>query len=175
VTATQIASSTLTATPVSFSIPEEPSALLTETPTVGPCGFMWANQSLPELSEQFNVKLKDAGLPVESAYADAYGENCLYADGSIAYFAARETDYYVTLNVSSLDDKTALGGLLEQVLAVIDTFLVGTTPGPNPGYIGVNFQAGDQVEHLWFERRVADETRQQGLTGAELYQALIVK
>lgn len=145
------------------------------TPTIGPCGFNWARETLPDVSEKLIGYLKEAQLPVESAVAEAYGENCLYEDGSVAYFAAMETDYSITLSVSSLDDKAALGELLARVLTTLQALPVGSTPGPNPGYIGVTFQAGEQSERLWFERRRAEEALQQGLTGEQLYKTLQVK
>ncbi len=163
--------------------PPEPTALpLTETPpdtpqpteaaTIGPCGFVWASQSLPELSAQVLARLNEAGLPVIATRAEAYGENCLYSDGALAYFAAMETDYRITLAVETLDDTDTLGGLLEQTLQVIDEFPVNETPGPNPGYIGMTFQVGETVENLWFQRTQSDALRAQGLSGEQLYEAI---
>lgn len=143
-----------------------------ETPTTGPCGFAWASQSLPELSEQLLARLNEAGLPVLAARAKAYGENCLYSDGALAYFAAMQTDYRITLAVETLTDAKTLGSLLEQTLEIIDGFPVRETPGPNPGYIGITFQAGQAVENLWFQQTQSDALRAQGLSGAQLYEAL---
>ena len=145
---------------------------LAQSPTVGPCGFNWARKNLPELSQQLLARMNEAALPVLSASAEAYGEDCLYSDGSLAYFAAMETDYHVTLAVGDLSDAATLGSLLEQTLAVIDQFPVGETPGPNPGYIGIVFQAGDMVETVQFPRTQADTLRAQGLSGAQFYEAL---
>ncbi len=144
----------------------------TETPTTGPCGFAWASQSLPELSEQLLTRLNEAGLPVVTARAEAYGENCLYSDGTLAYFAAMQTDYRITLAVETLSDAASLGDLLEQTLEIINGFPVRETPGPNPGYIGITFQAGELVENLWFKQTQSDALRAQGLRGEQLYEAL---
>lgn len=164
--------------------PPEPTAfpltrILTDTPprpteplTTGPCGFVWASQSLPELSEQLLTRLNEAGLPVVTARAEAYGENCLYSDGTLAYFAAMQTDYHITLAVEILTDTETLGSLLEQTLEIIAGFPVGETPGPNPGYIGITFQAGELVENLWFKQTQSDALRAQGLSGEQLYEAL---
>lgn len=154
--------------------PETPQPIPTAsvTPDPGPCGYQWASQSLPELSDQLLASLKKTGLPVTAARAEAYGENCLYSDGSLASFSAMETDYHITLAPAALDNPASLGALLEQTLSVIDEFPVSQTPGPNPGYIGITFQAGDQVQNLWFERRKAEELRSQGLSGEKLFQAL---
>lgn len=143
-----------------------------ETPTTGPCGFVWATQSLPELSEQLLTRLNEAGLPVTAARAEAYGENCVYSDGTAARFAAMQTDYRITLTVETLTDAETLGNLLEQTLKVLDEFPVEETPGPSPGYIGISFQAGEAPETLWFQQTQSDALRAQGLSGEQLYEAL---
>jgi len=168
-------SPTPTATQPPPTLPVIPASPAEATPTIGACSFNWARKSLPELSEQLLVKLNEAGLPVTSAHAEAYGEDCLYSDGTLAYFAAMETDYRITLAVSDLNDTTALGDLLTQILAVIDQFPVDATPGPKPGYIGITFQAGERLENLWFNRAKSDDLRSQGLSGANLYEALEAK
>jgi hypothetical protein len=149
---------------------QEPSP--TPPPTEASCAFVEGRIALEELSGQFLEQLKSAGLPVEKARAEAYGENCVSADGSQVRFAARETDFYMTLNVTDLLDEAALGDLLERALIIVELFPVGQTPGPNPGYVGVTFSAGAEVQNLWFTRNQANELRSQGLKGAQLYRAL---
>lgn len=142
----------------------------TTTPSVD-CAYVEGRQALPELSGQFLKNLKDAGLPIETARAEAYGENCIAADNSVVRFTARETDFYVTLNVSSLTDEATLGAFLEKILDIIDKVPTSQT-GPNPGYIGVTFKAGGQLQNLWFTQARAQELRAQGLKGANLYRTL---
>ncbi len=154
--------------------PQPPTPSKTPTVSYSDCGFVEARQNLPELSAEFLRKLKQAGLPVDSARAEAYGENCLTADNSVAYFAARETDFYVTLNVSNLTDEATLGAYLGKILDIIDK-VPPTQTGPNPGYIGVTFRAGDQAQNLWFTQTQANDLRAQGLKGADLYRALYNK
>lgn len=155
------------------SITQNPSTPVITPTTEGPCAFVEGRQTLQGISKQLLDRLTSAALPVESARAEAYGENCSNADGSVARFAARETDFYVTLTVTDLTDETALGNLLEQTLAVIDQFPADQTPGPNPGYVGITFKAGEQVQNLWFMQSRVSELRTQGLKGAELYRALM--
>jgi hypothetical protein len=156
--------------------PASPAPVLPATPIEtadpGPCGYTWGSQPLPELSAQVLEKLQAAGLPASSALAEAYGEDCRYADGTLGPFAVMETDYRLTLTVSTLEDPALLGSLLEQSLAILAQFPVESTPGPQPGYIGITFKNGEQVQNLWFERRKSDDLLAQGLRGAELYQAL---
>ncbi len=135
------------------------------------CAYVEARQTQTELSARLVEKLKQAALPVETARAEAYGENCIAADQTVVRFAQRETDFYVTLKTPNLTDEAVLGGLLEKTLAVIDQFPPEEL-GPNPGYIGVTFRAGSRDQYLWFTRVEADALRKQGLEGAGLYRAL---
>jgi hypothetical protein len=128
-------------------------------------------KTLPELSEQFIGKLKDAGLPVETARVEAYGENCIAADNTVVSFSARETDFYATINVSDLNDEAKLGDYLEKILDIIDAVPPDQT-GPNPGYIGATFKNSDQLQNLWFTHTQANDLRKQGLQGADLYATL---
>jgi len=142
------------------------------TSTEGPCSFVEGRQPLPEISSQFLFKLENASLPVKNARAEAYGENCIAADGSLVRFAVRETDFYVTLTTTDLQDETRLGSLLEQTLAVIDQFPRDQTPGPKPGYVGLTFEAGNNLQNLWFTRTQASDLTSHGATGADLYRTL---
>ena len=154
--------------------PAGPSITLTATPTTdqsGQCAYVEARKALPELSKTFLESLKSAALPVEQARAEAYGENCVVADNTVLRFAAMETDFYVTLDVSNLADESAMGRQLGQVLDIIDGMPRAET-GPNPGYVGVTFKAAGQDDKLWFTRKQAGELRAQGLKDAGLYRAL---
>ena len=138
------------------------------------CAYVEARQPIPGLSGQFLDNLKQAGLPVDAARAEAYGENCVAADNSVVRFAAMETDLYITMSVTNLADQAALGGLLEKALAIIAN-IPADQLGPNPGYIGVTFKAADQVQNLWFSQTQASDAQHRGLKGADLYRALTNK
>ena len=153
--------------------PKQPTATIPFTPGSAStqCAFVEGRQALPELSGRFIGNLKNAALPIETARAEAYGENCVAADNSVVRFTAMETDFYVTLDVASLGDEAALGQSLEKILLIIDN-IPADQMGPNPGYIGVTFKAGEQVKNLWFTRTRAKALEAQGLKGADLYTAL---
>lgn len=137
-----------------------------------PCGFQWATQTLPELSIEVEQALKDAGLPNARARADAYGENCIDENGEIVYFATMETDFHITLKAKDLADLTELGQLLDTTLTALDNFPTDETPGLQPGYIGITFEARGEELRLWVMLSRVDQLRQEGLTGTELLQAL---
>jgi hypothetical protein len=153
------------------NLPQPRTATPTHALADDPCAFMEARQERPELSGQFLENLKKAGLPVEAARAEDYGENCVASNNKVVSFTARETDFYVTLQVANLADESTLGGHLEKILDIIDEVPANQT-GPNPGYVGVTFKAGDELQNVWFTRTQADELRAAGLRGADLYRAL---
>ncbi len=137
------------------------------------CYFNWATRPLPEVSSQVQSAMENAGLSDVTAVAEAYGEDCLDAgDGHVVSFSTMETDFRVTVLVTSLGDREKLGRLLEQVLSILDGFPVGTVPGPQAGYIGVTFQSPDDSLRLWFTFDDGRSARAQGLSGLELLDEL---
>ena len=137
-----------------------------------PCAFVWATQQLPDVSGQIKSGLAAAGLSDATARTEAFGENCVEGDGTVRSFGAMETDFYLQLPVSDLSDRSTLGDQLEKALAVLDQFPPGTVPGPQPGYIGVEFSAGQDTLNLRFTVSAGKSARDQGLHGADLVAAL---
>jgi len=144
----------------------------TPSPSPEPCAFMEASSQLPEISSKLLQSLKQSGLHVESARAEAYGENCVNQDGSIASFSARETDFYINITAPDIQNKSAMGSNLETILGVIAGYPIKDTPGPNPGYIGVNFTQDKQSLPLWFLRQKASNALANGVKGADLFTAV---
>ncbi len=128
---------------------------ITPTASYAPCAYVEGRKDSSKLSALLTEKLKAAGLSLETARAEAYGENCVAADFTVVSFSQREIDFYVTLHVEDLNDKTNLGNLLEKILISIDQ-LPPDQMGPSPGYVGVKFQSGAQVDDLWFMLADAD-------------------
>jgi hypothetical protein len=144
-----------------------------DTPGNQPCSFNWATQPLPDLSVRVLTAMQAAGLTGIGVNAEAYGENCTDTRTNKAVsFTAMETDFHVTAQVKALTDQRQLGDLLERILLVLDKFPAGSTPGPQPGYIGVSFQAGDEGSRLWFPVVDGVSARNQGLHGAALFERL---
>jgi hypothetical protein len=155
--------------------PDLTTAPATEVP-YEQCAFNWATRSLPELSADVQAAMQAAGLENVTAIAEAYGETCSTGQaGETPSFGAMETDYRLMVKVASLTDRDELGSRLGRILVVLDQFPVGTTPGPQSGYVGVSFQAnGDQL-NLWFHRADGKSAREQGLEGAALLDQLTNK
>jgi len=149
-------------------------ATSTATPTIPyeQCAWQWASRPLPDLSAEVQAALESEGLQNMTAYAEAYGENCLSADNKVLDFAVMETDFHIVVEVESLEDREYLGSLLERILIVLDDFPPGATPGPQPGYIGVRFEAGTEELNLWFTVTDGEAVRAMGLHGAALLEEL---
>lgn len=160
----------------------EPTQTRTAAPTVTPtivpltttdCFWNWNRRPLPELSEQVQAALDAAGIAGASTSAVAYGEDCIDPQtNTVQYFATMETDFFVTLQVEDLANLDALSELAAEVLAVLDGFPPNSTPGPQPGYIGITFVAGEEECNLWFTVEQAADARSRGLSGAALLEAL---
>ena len=86
-----------------------------------------------------------------------------------------ETDFYITLNVENLEDKQALGELIEHVMGVMAEFPADETPGPQSGYIGITFQSPLDEIRLWVTITEIEAALENGLLGEDLYNALITK
>jgi hypothetical protein len=163
------------ATPVTPS-PLSPPTEEASTDTSGPCGYVWATQPLPEITDMLQQALQATGLKDISGRAEAYGENCMDAKtGKPRSFSTMETDFRVSLTVEDLTDKQALGQAVEKILVVLDRFFLGQVPGPQPGYIGINFTSSSDRLNLWFRRTDGETARQQGLKGSDLLDALLKK
>lgn len=156
----------------------EPAAPPTETPTptvevsYTECGWAWATQSLPDLSAEIQSAMEAAGLTGVTARAEAYGENCVTADGVVDHFATMETDFRIRVEVADLNDTATLGDLAERILIVLDTYPPGIAPGPNAGYIGITYVNGETELNLWFTVYDGESARALGLHGADLYNEL---
>ncbi len=138
------------------------------------CAFVWASMPLPELSNEFDQALKVV-QPEANGYAEAYGENCINNQGEVVRFLAKETDFHTMLKVDDLENKQALGKLAKQVMEVLAGFPVNETPGPQPGYIGITFEAPGDELRLWFAQTDAEAALDKGLRGEEFFNALQAK
>lgn len=168
-----IATILLAACNIPFSTPRLAARTASPPPASKPCSLNWATQSLPDLSAQVQSAMETARLSNLRVIAEAYGEDCLDPQSNqVVSFTAMETDYLVTAQVKDLTARDQMGNLLESILMVIDDFPIGRTPGPQPGYIGVTFQAGDAELRLWFSRTDGVAARTQGLHGATLLEKL---
>jgi hypothetical protein len=161
------------ATPTNTATPflPTPTPTATEVP-YEQCAWNWNTRPLPELSAQIQSAMNGAGLKNVIATAEAYGEDCITAEGVVDHFAAMETDFRITAQVPSLTDRESLGNLLEQILIVLDQFPASVTPGPNDGYVGVTFQTKDDELRLWFLVEEGESARALGLHGAALLDKL---
>jgi hypothetical protein len=149
----------------------------TPTPTVAsvtqPCAYTWAYQDLPEISAAFESAVQ-AIVPEAEAHATAFGEDCVAADGSAA-FGAMETDFYIRIPVTDLNDDATLGNLVEQLLPVMDQFPHERLSGPKDGFVEFDFLLGESQRVIRVQIPMIQPLRERGLHGAELLQAIEVQ
>jgi hypothetical protein len=136
----------------------------------GDCYFNWATQQLPELSAQVQDAMQEV-QPGAQARAEAYGENCIYADGH-ADFSAMETDYVFILRAKNIDDPEELGGLIRKSMDLLAArFPTGQTPGPQPGQVTFRFQSAGGEKNLPVQV-LSFQNMPRELTGRELFNIL---
>lgn len=132
------------------------------------CAYQWAYHGLPELSNNFlrSIQLLQ---PEAQGNAFAFGENCVYADGS-STFLPMETDFNVTLQVSDLSNESELGEWIVNVMQIIENIPADQIIGPRPGRVSMQFQSDGEQKFVNF---YIDQYRalSAGLSSAEIYQA----
>lgn len=153
--------------------PPPATIILTATatlPSYGGCGYQWAYQDLPDLSDEFQGAIQSL-QPEADASAFAFGEDCVHADGTTQTFIPMETDFNVTLQVSDLSNEADLGEWIVNVMQVVENIPQEKIVGPRPGRVSIGFQSGSNQKSVNF---YIDQYRAlpSGLGSAEIYQAL---
>ena len=132
------------------------------------CGYQWAQKALPELSAGFLQSIQQL-QPEAQATAFAFGEDCIYADGS-ATFIPMETDFMITLQVGELSDEQS-GEWVVKIMQVVESIPPDQIVGPRPGRVSIIFES-DGIRNglnFYIDQYHALPT---GLSNAEIYQAL---
>ena len=140
---------------------------ITITPVSEGCGYQWAYKDMPEINEPFDEVIKILN-PNAKAWATAFGEDCVYADGH-ADFSAMETDFYVHVPVTDLSDFESFGNWIVQVMNVIEGLPGDLIAGPNPGFVEFWF-IKSEGEHIAMRvpiQKYRDEAT--GKSGEELF------
>ena len=158
---------------VACTVPQPIPDTRTAPATSQNCIFAWATQPLPDLTAKVQAAINAAGLTGVSANAEAYGENCYDSQtNKPVRFSTLETDFYITVKVTTLIDKDILGKLLEKILAVLDSFPPGKIPGPQAGKVNISFETGSDSLHLMFSVPAGKTARSLGRHGAAVLEEL---
>jgi len=150
------------------AIPDTPSPIAAAPSQ--PCAYTWAYENLPDITAELQAAIQKI-LPEAEARATAFGEDCVAQDGSAA-FGAMETDFYIRVLVTDLNDDVALGNLIEQLLPMIDDFASPRVPGPQAGFVEFTFRTGTEQRVVRVPIPLGKRLREQGLRGAELLKAI---
>jgi len=139
----------------------------TLTPTFEGCAYVWAYRDVPALTVSLQEAVKELD-PGAQARAEAFGENCVHADGH-SEFGAMETDFYVRVPVNSLADEEGMGNWIVRVLAVITQFPPEQVPGGHSGFVEFRFVRSETDYTLIRVPIDRYERAAGGKTGAELF------
>jgi hypothetical protein len=147
-----------------------------ETPTPelpATCAFVWSTRALPDVTTQINQVFQKMGLNEVEVNASAYGEDCLDTEtNQVVRFSALQTNFDFFISLNSIADPEELGGWLERIMKVLESFAPGKVPGPVAGTVGVSFSNGTDRVDLFFSREKAVNLLKEGLRGQELFEAL---
>lgn len=150
-------------------IDQGPDGAVTAAPTYPrACGYQWAQQSLPELSNQFMQSMQ-ALQPGAQGSAFVFGENCVYADGT-STFIPMETDFNITIPVGDTTDTAALGEWVVRIMDVIENVPPDQIVGPRPGRVSILFENVQQEGVTFYIDQY--DALPAGLIPAEIYQSL---
>lgn len=156
--------------PLSTETPPATPAITATSPDPQNCGYQWAYQDLPELSNSFQNSIQ-ALQPGAQANAFVFGENCILTDGSVGRFIPMETDFNVSLRLEDIANEALLGEWIVRVMEVIEAIPADEIVGPRPGRVGVTFASGTAQTgvNFYIDRYQALPA---GLSNAEIYNAL---
>lgn len=160
-------------TPSIAAVTATPGQADTVTAPAPSCAYIWASEPLPELTAQLEDLFQAADLSGVAVRAEAYGENCVLPDGSVSEFFPMVTDVYLTLSVNDLADEELLGRRLKPALELLADFPSDSLPGSGGfGNVAPVFTTSADERRMLFPFDRAQETLDDGLSGAELIQAL---
>jgi len=128
---------------------------------------------MPELNKLLDMVIKSIN-PDAKAWATAFGEDCVYADGH-ATFSAMETDFYVHLTVGDLADFESFGNWIVQVMNVLEGLPDDLIAGPKSGFVEFWFIKSD-AEHVIARAPIQMYGEQAaGKSGEELFRLFYTK
>jgi len=158
-----------TASPVQIIEPATQSAPPTESDSTSPgsCGYTWARQGVPELFALLDGQIR-ALNEAASVRVEAFGEDCNRADGS-STFIAKETDFYIRLNVDDLGAEEYFGNFMAQVMPIISGAPSELIRGPKKGFVEFWFEQ-DETAHIVFRVPLQEyQDLHEPLNGADLF------
>ncbi|MFN8381993.1 MAG: hypothetical protein U0V02_08645 [Anaerolineales bacterium] len=147
-------------------------ASVAPSPTVivdssGGCGYMWAYHNDPELTAKIDEAIQQLD-PSARAFAQQFGEDCVYADGHTT-FSAMETDFYIQLPTEDLTLEDDFGNWVKQVMDIITALSDDSIQGKK-GFVEFSFTKTD-IDHIIFRVDIVDYMANVStLAGAELFQ-----
>lgn len=137
-------------------MPEDPNA---------PCWFQWATRSLPGDAQAVQEALAAAGIGAREVWASGFGEVCVTSRGTVKGFGVQAETIAVTLDVTDLADRAALGDQLGLVITTIDSVpsLASNTS------VHITFQSPDATADCAMDLRKVAQAYREGTQGERLF------
>jgi hypothetical protein len=163
-------------TPTSLGVTEAPSRTditipsLIKTPTVVPvyeeCAYTWAYRDAPGMKEKIDLAVS-AINPAAKVNVNLFGEDCIYADGH-STFGAMETDFYIYLPVTDLNDEEMFGNWMAKILPLITQIPRDEIQG-NYGFVEFWFELSDTEKVVVRVPIEQYNNEAVGMAGSELF------
>jgi hypothetical protein len=163
-----VQSLTATRTPSSTALPTNTAS----GSGVVQCAFSWAHRDLPDVALLAQNALDGASIADTTIRADAYGEECInFSTNTVVSFGAMTTDFYVTAQVSNVNDTPALADYVKAVYAILSDLDQDSLPA-RLGYLDVTFTAGTTTKYLHTSFDDIKAALDRNLSGQRLLDAL---
>src|SRR5215207_2371500 len=113
------------------------------------CQWNWNTQPRRDLSEQIQNAYDEQGMTTVTAGASYFGEDCLDpTTREFIRFGAMQTDYYISIQVSDLNDPAAIQNQMIDILTVLRPFFTSDANIVQPGDITFSFRLPDGTPAL---------------------------
>ena len=139
----------------------------------GICSYVWTSRAQPELTSLLAKEAVSADMLNVEINVFTYGENCVDIVSNTVYsYAPRQTNYSVSVDVNSIEDRRGMGDWVMRVSNLIEQTPGALVAGTAPGRLDVLFR--DEANSLSLNLPVARvrEHIQKGLRGSALLDAL---
>lgn len=135
------------------------------------CYYVEASNPLPKSVADLQQALQAGGLSVKALSIDGQGENYVCDNGS-STFGVRSASISLMVSVKDAKDKTELGDRAADILKTLKGMTYEQLPHWAEGQVDLTLAAGNGQAQITFAGSYAAGLYDQGLRGAELWDAL---
>ncbi len=142
-----------------------PTPVIDQTQT--PCRWAMSFQPLYEITTDVHLAMRNE-FPRADVKVRAYGARCVDDSDKTIAFTASQTNFYVILPVTDLNNDAALGDMAAKALKILDGFGPDRVPGNTSGDIEITFLSGTTARILQFSVEWGKDARKKASGGKDL-------